>query len=129
MQSPLKKSSRRIGERGEGKIGCFLWLVLFSAIILFGVKAIPIKMSASRFEDYLIDQAKFAQRTTATQLRERVRRKARELDLPLRDKNIKVRKTPSRVVIDCNYVVPIEFPFYTWNWKFDINVERTLYQF
>ncbi len=130
MQEPKTATQRRIQrQRGEGKLGCVVWLLIGLAVITFGWKTIPIKTSSSRLTDFMVEQSKFAARSSNQQISARILNKANELDLPVTTKGITVRKTSARVEMRCKYTVPVEFPFYTWNWNFDLHVERAVFQF
>ena len=115
-------------QRGEGKLGCVLWLAIFVAVGTFGWKTIPVKTSSSRLKDFMVEQSKFAQRASHQEISTRILNKANELELPVSRKNIKVHKTAARVEMRCKYTVPVEFPFYTWNWDFDLHVERAVFR-
>ena len=114
-------------QTGEGKLGCVLWLAIFLAVCTFGWKTIPLKASSSRLKDFMVEQSKFAQRSSRQEIATRILNKANELELPVDRKNIRVHKTGARVEMRCSYTVPVEFPFYTWNWNFDLQVERAIF--
>ena len=51
------KDTRRI--RGEGKVGCVIWLAIV-ALVAYGLfKIVPVKIANSSFEDFLTEQASF----------------------------------------------------------------------
>ncbi len=128
----LEKATRRRKvqrQRGEGKLGCMLWLALFLAIIMFGWKTLPVKTSSSRLKDFMVEQSKFAKDASRQQIANRILKKANQLRLPVTIKDIEVRKTSARVEMRCRYTVPIEFPLYTYNWNFDLLVDRTIFYF
>ena len=113
--------------RGQSKLGCFLWLV---AALMFGLvvwQAVPVKIQTAEFGDYLEDQARFAARASADELRGRIMGRAQELDIPLDPKELTVRKSGGRVYIECRYTIPLEFPFYTYEWEFEHVVDRPVF--
>ncbi len=128
LEKPTR-SSRLQRQKGEGKLGCMVWLAVFLAIIMFGWKTLPVKTSSSQLKDFMVEQSKFARSASNQQIATRILNKANELDLPVTTKGITVRKTSARVEMRCKYTVPVEFPFYTWNWNFDLHVERAVFQF
>lgn len=128
IRRPLFLASRCQSESGESKLGCLFWLLIFAAVFMFGWKTIPLKMSTSRLQDFMIEQTKFAARSSEVQITTRVLNEATSLGLPVRRRDIKVRKTGARVAIHCTFTLPVEFPAYTWNWDFDLNVDRAIYQ-
>ena len=128
IRSPTSLASRCRSESGEGKLGCIFWLLVFVAVFMFGWKTIPLKMNVARLEDFMIDQTKFAARASEVAIATRVLNEATSLGLPVRRKDIKVRKTGARVEIHCTFTVPVEFPAYTWDWGFDLDVDRAVYR-
>ena len=70
-------------QRGGAKIGTLIWLFMFVAIIIVGKEAIPVKMRSSQFEDYMIEQAKFAGGRGAESLQRALLNKANELEIPV----------------------------------------------
>jgi len=90
-------------------------------------KAVPIKVNSAELYDYMTEQAQFAYRASAAQLKQRILERADQLDLPLKAKNLEVTKTNRRVRIVCHYTVPIEFPGYTYYWKFEHEVDRPVF--
>ncbi len=118
----------RRGIRGEGNIGCIIWAVVLAIVVLICLKAVPVKIKTSEFQDYIREQAKFSTRTSAKKVEARVFRKARELDLPLDRKNLLVEKIGNeRIRIKASYTVLLEFPGYTYQWHFKHEVDRAIY--
>jgi hypothetical protein len=119
--------ARRLAQTGEGRLGCFLWL---SLVLLFGLiawKVVPVKIKSTELSSYMEEQAKFAYRASPEALKKRIVAKARELELPVDPKRVKVERRGGRIVLSCSYTVPLEFPFYTYLWKFDHVVDRPVF--
>lgn len=121
--------SRRFGERGEGNFGCILWLIILALAIGFAWKAVPVKIASAQLYDYMVEQAKFAHNAKPDRIKQRVLHKARELELPLDAKNLRVERVGDRIRMHAEYMVPVEYPGYTWNWKFEHDVDRGIYYF
>lgn len=119
--------SFRTSERGDGKIGCTFWLLAALVVFMIGWKAVPVRMNASRLTDFMVEQAKFSQRATPRQVQARILRKAQELRMPIRRQDIEVRKPGGRIYMRVRYTVPLVFPLYTYNWDFDLLIERNIY--
>ena len=118
---------RRNPGRGEGKVGCIIWLVVLALAGFVAYKAIPVKLNASQLYDYMDEQAKFAQQTKPDQLKKRILRRAQELNLPVDPKKLTVRKRGGRIQIECQYTVPLEFPGYTYYWEFDEAIDEPIF--
>ena len=121
-QTALLELAKRLGFA----VG-WVWLAVFLAIIMFGWKTLPVKTSSSQLKDFMVEQSKFAKDANRQQIAKRILNKANQLKLPVTLKDIEVRKTAARVEMRCKYTVPIEFPLYTYNWNFDLFVERAIF--
>lgn len=119
--------ARRLVQTGEGRLGCILWLSLVLLFALVAWKVVPIKIKSSELKSYMEEQAKFAYRASPEALKKRILAKARELELPVDPKRVKVERRGPRIVLKCSYTVPVEFPFYTYMWKFDHLVDRPVF--
>jgi hypothetical protein len=124
----MSPSLRR--ERGAGQVGCFIWLLLLIVAIVFAWKAVPVKIASAELYDFMVEQAKFASANqTPQKIKDRILGKAKELDLPLDKKNLSVERIRDRIRMRATYTVPVEYPFYTWNWKFEHDIDRGIYYF
>jgi hypothetical protein len=121
--------SRSHAQAGDSKIGCILWSLLLAVGILAGVKMIPVKVKTSELYDFMVEQAKWAASASEETLARRIVDKGRQLDLPFDQRQVKVEKLNDRVRMQAVFVVPIEFPGYTYDWQFDLKVERPIYVF
>jgi hypothetical protein len=115
------------GQAGDSKIGCILWLLLLGSGALVAWKAIPVKIQTSELYDYMVEQAKWAANAPPEAIQRRILNKAVELGLPVEAKQVTVDKPGDKVRMRANFVVPLEFPGYTYDWKFDLQVERSIY--
>ncbi len=110
----------RHGERGEGRLGTLFGILVIAVTIYLGVKVIPVMVNAYAFRDFLETEARFAAlRNKDEEVKNRVLRKAQELDLPVGAKSIQINRTPNRFDIRVKYTVPIKTPVYTYDWVFD----------
>ena len=124
----IKMSDHR-RERGDGKLGCFIWVTIFLVVVFVGWKTIPIKIATSRLADYMVEQARTAARRSPRAIRGSILVHARELDLPVRERDCVVTKTQARIDMRCRFTVSIDFPSYTYDWDFDLRVRRAIFQF
>ena len=127
MHSRTGRRRRRPGPPGEGRLGCLAWAVALGVGLMIAWQAAPAKMSSVEFFDYIEEQAQFSGRTSGETLRKRILTKAEELEIPLDPKNLSVQKSTSRVRITCSYTVPLDFGFYTYDWKFDYEIDRPVF--
>lgn len=119
---------RRSVERGEGNLGCIVWMVLLAIGVLIAWKAVPVKVRSAEFYDYMDELSKFsAARATADGLRKGLMDRAEKLDIPLERKNIEIELSRERVRMKVRYTIPVEFPGYTYNWDFEQEIDRPIF--
>jgi hypothetical protein len=115
-------------ERGEGRLGTLFALTILAVLIYLGVKVVPVMVNTYAFKDFMEEEARFAAvRKDDDEIRQRVYRKARELELPIELKQIETERTNSRFDIAVRYSVPIETPVYTYVWVLDEKVSSPLF--
>ena len=115
-------------ERGEGRLGTLFALTLLAVMIYLGVKVVPVMVNTYAFRDFLEEEARFAAvRRDVEEIKTRVWRKARELDLPIELKQIQTERSNSRYDIRVSYTIPIVTPVYTYVWRMDEQVSSPLF--
>lgn len=116
------------GERGEGRFGTMVALLIVLVGIYLGVKCVPVMISVYAFRDYLEEEARYSSmRKSDDEARARILRKAKELDLPVNAKAIDYSKTSSRIEIKVTYAVPIETPVYTYHWRVEEAIDLPVF--
>ena len=115
-------------QAGEGVAGCIVYLLLAAIAALVLVKMVPVKLKTSEFNDYMVEQAKFAgRRTTAQGVHGALLRKAEQLGLPITKKDIQVSLKGGHITMRCRYTVPVDLVLYTYEWNFDHEVRRPVF--
>lgn len=114
-------------QRGQGKIGCVLWILAFAICGMAAYKMVPVKIKTAELHDFMVEQAKWSARATSEAIAKNILAKAVELRLPVRQEDIRVEKTAQRVRMEVSYTVPVEFPGYTYQWKFNHMVDRPVF--
>ena len=117
----------RSRQAGQGKIGCILWLLAVGITAMIAFKMIPIKVKTSELHDFMIEQAKFSGYAPSEDIAKRILLRAQELELPLDEDSIKVEKVRERIQMEATYTVPVQFPGYTYYWKFHHMVDRPIF--
>lgn len=121
-------SMERIAERGEGRGGTMFALLILALTIYSGIKTVPVLIDNYALRDFLESEARFASlRKQDEDVKDRVLKKALEMDLPIGAKNIMVNRHGGRFDIRVRYTVPIETPFRVFNWDFDETVSAPLF--
>jgi len=119
----------RVAERGEGNLGCILWLAVLALAILIGVKMVPVKIASSTLYDFMEEQAKFAATAAPDALARSIVNKAKELELPVSKDDVHVERVGDNIRMRAVFTVPVEFPGYTYLWHFDHQVNRPIFIF
>lgn len=117
----------RNGQRGEGRLGCLVGLVLLAVAGLVAFRMIPIKVKAAELRDTAYDEAKSAGQHSDKQILEAILYKARQLELPVETSNVIVKRSPNHIRVELHYTVPVEFPGYTYQWNFDHKFENPVF--
>ena len=114
------------GMRGAVKIGCILWLVVVGVLAHMAYVIIPVKVKTSTFYDFMEEEAAFGSIRDIKQLQKELVAKAKELDVPVNEDNLIIKRTRADISIEAHYEITIEF-FNGWKkyvWKFDQVVNR-----
>ncbi len=115
--------------RNLGKInfGCIVGLLILIVVGYSLYIIIPIKVKAAELsktvETFSLQGSLFTQEQIISQIVE----KAKELDLPVTEKNIKVSKSSSYIKIEVYYTVPIDIIGYKTELKFNPKYENPLF--
>jgi hypothetical protein len=121
---------RRAAERGEGRLGCILWVVALGLTVLIAVKMVPVKIASSQLYDYMDkDMATHAAEAPPDAIAKAILAKAKELELPLTKQDVKVERVGDNIRMRAVFTVPVDFPGYTYLWHFDHQVNRPIYIF
>lgn len=105
-------------ERGEGQLGCLVGLIILALAVFVAWKMVPIKVKAAEVRGVVVDEAKSAGTHNDKVIMGNILSKAHEDNLPLTEENVKISRGGGNITIDVNYVVPVEFPGYTYQWHF-----------
>jgi hypothetical protein len=119
--------SRNRRERGEGQFGCLVGLVLLLIAGLIAYRLIPVKVRAAEMRDTVIDESKSAGQHNDKQIKEAILFKAKQLELPVEDGNVMVKRSPNYIRVEVTYTVPVEFPGYTYHWNFEHKYENPVF--
>ncbi|MGZ7030871.1 MAG: hypothetical protein ACXVIJ_02775 [Thermoanaerobaculia bacterium] len=119
------RRSRR--ESGEGQLGCLFGVALLLLAVFVAWKVIPVKVRAADLRQAVVDEAKSAGTHNDEQIMKYILAKAADQDLPVTEDNVKISRRQNDITIDVNYVMPIEFPGYTYNWHINHHAENPIF--
>jgi hypothetical protein len=122
------KMSRINRERGEGRFGTLFAIVVLVVMVYLGFKFVPVMINSYTFKDFIEEEARFASvRRDDEEIKTRIYKKARELDLPITEEMILTERTSARFDIAVSYTVPIVTPVFTYQYKRDEKVSSPLF--
>ena len=117
--------SRR--ERGEGQLGCVVGLILLAIAIFIAWKMIPVKVRAAELRQTVADEAKAAGMHDDGRIRDVILNKARDEKLPVGPDNIKIARAGGEIDVEVTYVMPIEFPGFTYQWHLNHHAHNPIF--
>jgi len=110
----------KLNERGEGKLGLIVLLIVLAAIVFVLVKAVPPRVNAYELNDFIEQYGRQdSWRKTPEQMRRDILSKAKDLKLPLTAKDIKINRRGASLEIQVIFDVPVDLKVYTWVMHFD----------
>ena len=118
---------RRFRERGEGQLGCVFALLLLLVAIFVAYKMVPIKVKAAELRGEVIDEAKNAGTRNDAAILKTIIGKASQLGLPVGKEDIEISRSANTIRIVVQYVVPVEFPGFTYDWHFKHEAENPIF--
>ena len=111
---------RRNGQRGEGRIGFVIAVVVVGISAFLGLKIIPVRVAAYEFKDILREEARYgAVRNSDKEVHKRIMDQAAEMEIPLEKKNLKVTRSINDIIITAKYEHPIDLKVTTYVFKFE----------
>lgn len=122
---PILRVSR---QAGEGRLAAVFWLAVLAWTIFAGFEWVPKRYRVAQFEDAITDAAERASREKAANLKKGLLYVAGELDLPVTDKTLNFEAGGSSVRIYTEYVIPVDLPFYSYDWVVKHDVKRRLFR-
>jgi hypothetical protein len=114
-------------QRGGVKLETVVWLTVMVIVAMICWKAVPVKIATAEFYDHMEEQAKWAANASNEAIKKEILRKAQELQLPITDKMVKVTREGDNIRMKADYTIPLEFPFYTYNWDFHHEIFRPVF--
>jgi len=118
------RATRR--ERGKAGIGCVIWLAVVALVGYSLVKIVPVKVTASHFEDFMAEEAGFGSIRSPQQIEKEILAKAKELNIPVTKDNLTVTRGREMLTVEAHYQIVIDFfgGAYKYVWKFDPVIQR-----
>jgi hypothetical protein len=119
---------QRSGERGSASLKFVIVMAILGSCAYAGYLYIPVAYHAAVFKDLMQHQVDVAsaQGYKPEWLAEQLKKNAPEYEIPVDAVYTPVLRE-SRLELRVQYVQPIEFPGYTYNYEFDHTVKSTAF--
>ena len=118
----------RNGQKGEGRLGLAIAVVVVGISAFLGLKIIPVRIAAYEFRDVLREEARYgAVRDSDKEVHKRIMNLAGALEIPLLTKNLIVKRSTRDIVITAKYKVPIDLKVTTYVFKFEHKEKAPLF--
>ena len=124
----MTRNRGQSNEKGEGRIGLMITLIIVAVAIFLGVKVIPVRIAAYEFRDVMREEARYgAVRNNDATVTKRILEKAAELEIPLKKQDLRVSRTPGQMVISATYEQPIDLKVTTYVYRFNETEKAPLF--
>lgn len=119
---------RKSSERGSGRLQFLIVMTVIVAVGYAGYLYVPVSFRAHTFKDLMQHYADVAamQGYAPSWAGEQLLKSSAEYDVPQNAIITPIRRD-ERVEVRVQYVKPIEFPGYTYNYEFDHTVKSTAF--
>lgn len=119
---------QRSGERGNANLKFLIVMAILVATAYAGYLYVPVAFQANTFKDLMQHYADVAvaQGYAPSWAGEQLMKSAPEYEVPA-NAIITPAQRDNRIEVRVQYVKPIEFPGYTYNYEFDYTVKSTAF--
>jgi len=123
----VNKNTRWQG--GAGKVGTIIGLIILIMAIIVAVKWLPARVQVYDLQDTAEQYAlklgtgQIPGANKAEKVTQLLLGKAKDLEIPLKLENIKIEEGNRSWYIHLNYIYPIDFILFTYEWKIDQKLE------
>ena len=124
-RAPRVPASHR-SQRGEGKLKAIFVTIFLVTAVYCAFKLLPPYIAEYQLSDKMNEQARFAiaTRSTETMVRETIWKTVQDLDIPVKQEDIKVVVNMQVVKISVDYTVPVDLLFYHLDLHFSPSSEN-----
>ncbi len=121
-----KQHAHRAGEYGGARLKFVIVMVIFIAVGYAGYLYVPVQFDAWRFKDLMKHECDVAaaQGYKPDWVRDQLVKSAAEYSVPA-DAVITAQQAENKMTVRVQFIRPIEFPGYTYNYEFDHTAKST----
>jgi hypothetical protein len=123
-----QKLLRRRNERGGARLNLLIALAVFAIAGYAGIVYIPVAVDAYYFKDAMQNKVNLAaaQGYDTAWLADQLTKSKREYNVP-EDAVITPSQADGRVIVRVQFVRPVTFPGFTYNYNFDYTAQSTTF--
>jgi hypothetical protein len=120
----LRTTRVRDGQRGEGKLGFFITIIVLGALAFCAFKMVPSYFANYQLQDAMTTEARFATSTypkkTPDDIQNDVFKKMQELGVPAKKEDVKVVSDGPLITITLDYSVTFDLIVYQFTHQFHL---------
>ncbi len=117
----------RTNQKGEGRLGCVVGLLLLAAALFIAYKLIPVKIQAAEMREAVQDASRSASGKSQATVRKEVFLRARELKIPIEESDVVIERRADYIRVTVEYDRDIKFPGYVWKKHYSFTAENPVF--
>jgi hypothetical protein len=117
----------RMNQKGEGRLGCVVGLLLLVVALFVAYKLIPVKMQATSMREAVQNASRSASGKGMDTVKKEVLARAKELNVPLSEKDVVITRRADFIRVEVQYDVMIDFPGYKWKKHYSFDAENPVF--
>jgi len=117
----------RMNQKGEGRMGCVVGLLLFAVAGFIAYKLIPAKIQAAEMRELVQDESRSASGRSQDTIKKSILARAAELKVPLEPEDVVITRRGDFIKVEVEYDVDIVFPGYVYKKHYQFNAENPVF--
>ena len=117
----------RMNQKGEGRLGCVVGILILALACFLAYKLIPPKIQAAEMRDVVQDESRSASGRGVAAVKKAILARAEELKVPLEESNCTVTRRGDYIRVEIEYTVNIEFPGYVYPKTYKFTAENPVF--
>jgi len=109
----------QIANRGEGKLGLLIAIIVVAAAIFAGSKFLPVYVASYDLKDTLRREVQGASLKSDKAIVATILAKSKELKLPIGPENIDAKRTNAKFTLRIHFTKELDLALFTYTFRFD----------
>jgi hypothetical protein len=114
-----------VNRSGRSSLGCLFSLLIFAAVIYFGINFAEVYWRYFEFRDAMRQEVRFARQITDDRIQGRLAALADSLGLPEEAGQVEVTRTTNTISVRTQYLERVELPMFTRSIRLTPHAEGT----